>query len=316
MFEFNSLAPPLRYDLEEEFESYEKRMEEMEKTKGKKMEEDDEEYKQDLEKEEEGDDDNEDDEEDDIDDSLGKDLGDMLERCLRKWGIDRVYCITVDNANANDLLVRSLKECLNKWGTSVLREKDLHMCCVAHITNLVVHDGMKLYNNFVESIRACCKWARQSTLRVKTFNETVAFEEIDFKKNVCLDVPHRWNSSYDTLPRAEKYEQAFASNSTNAMPSSSGGQGPDRSNLNHPVGTKPSSENGVGGVVSLKVNRNSNISSCQSELGNKKGMKDTERFRRYLSKVAQEKNEQSELDIYLKDKFKIMENDAQFYDVL
>ncbi|GKV43070.1 hypothetical protein SLEP1_g50410 [Rubroshorea leprosula] len=42
-------------------------MEEMQKTKGKQTEQDDEEYKEDLEEEEK-----EDDEEDDIDDSLGK----------------------------------------------------------------------------------------------------------------------------------------------------------------------------------------------------------------------------------------------------
>ncbi|GLT43765.1 hypothetical protein SLA2020_176960 [Shorea laevis] len=65
-----------------------------------------------------------------------------------------------------------------------------------------------------------------------------------------------------------------------------GGQGPDRNNLNHPVRSKPSGGNGLGGVASLKANRNSNVSSCQSEPGNKKGMKDTERFRRYLSEAA------------------------------
>ncbi|GKV11856.1 hypothetical protein SLEP1_g23075 [Rubroshorea leprosula] len=395
-----------------------------------------------------------------VDSHKGEDLGDMLERCLREWGIDRVYCITVDNASANDVLVST--HC-------------------KHIANLVIHDGMKLYNNSVESVRACCKWVRQSTLRVKTFKDAVAFEEIDFKKNVCLDVPHRWNSSYDMLQRAEKYEQAFArlarqektfrdelnapsapgipdfedwenirrltrflehfylftlkvsgswyctinlllhelceintlinkwesskeddlaavawnmkekfakywgdptkmnkniffavvldpsqkmgylncllgdlysepegkakeygcwieaelrklfdfykteienqnencgSNSTNATSGSSGGQGPDQNNLNHLVGSKQSGGNGLGGVASLRANKNGNVSSCQSEPGNKKGMKDTERFRRYLSEAAQEKNEQSELDIYLKDKLEIMENDAQFYDVL
>ncbi|GKV43068.1 hypothetical protein SLEP1_g50408 [Rubroshorea leprosula] len=94
------------------------------------------------------------------------------------------------------------------------------------------------------------------------------------------------------------------------------GQGPDQNNLNLLVRSKQSGGNGLGGVASLKANRNGNISSCQSEPGNKKWMKDTERFRRYLSEAAQEKNEQSELDIYLKDKLEIMENDAQFYDVL
>ncbi|GKV07140.1 hypothetical protein SLEP1_g18942 [Rubroshorea leprosula] len=114
----------------------------------------------------------------------------------------------------------------------------------------------------------------------------------------------------------ENQNENCGSNSTNATSGSSGGQGPDQNNLNHLVGSKQSGGNGLGGVASLRANRNGNVSSCQSEPGNKKGMKDTERFRRYLSKAAQEKNEQSKLDIYLKDKLEIMENDAQFYDVL
>ncbi|GKV11042.1 hypothetical protein SLEP1_g22330 [Rubroshorea leprosula] len=114
----------------------------------------------------------------------------------------------------------------------------------------------------------------------------------------------------------ENQNENYGSNSANATSSSSGGQGPDRSNLNHLVRFKPSGGNGFGGVASLKANRNSNVSSSQSELGNKKGMKDIERFKRYLSKAAQEKNEQLELDINLKDKLEIMKNDAQFYDVL
>ncbi|GLT28152.1 hypothetical protein SLA2020_031040 [Shorea laevis] len=114
----------------------------------------------------------------------------------------------------------------------------------------------------------------------------------------------------------ENQNENRGSNSTNATSGSSGGQGPDRNNLNHPIRSKPSGENGLGGVANFKANRNSNVSSCHSEPGNKKGMKDTKRFRRYLSKVAQEKNEQLELDIYLKDKLEIMENDAQFYNVL
>ncbi|GKV07474.1 hypothetical protein SLEP1_g19249 [Rubroshorea leprosula] len=77
----------------------------------------------------------------------------------------------------------------------------------------------------------------------------------------------------------ENQNKNCGSNSTNATSSSSGGQGPNRSNLNHPIRSKPSSENGVGGVASLKAYRNSNVSSYQSEPGNKKWVKDTKRFK-------------------------------------
>lgn len=50
----------------------------------------------------------------------GHDLADYVEGCLREWGIDMVYSITLDNASSNDVMVRELKGTFNRWGTSVL----------------------------------------------------------------------------------------------------------------------------------------------------------------------------------------------------
>ena len=34
-----------------------------------------------------------------------EDLIDVLENCLREWRIEKVFCITLDNASANDVMI-------------------------------------------------------------------------------------------------------------------------------------------------------------------------------------------------------------------
>ncbi|GKV21610.1 hypothetical protein SLEP1_g31572 [Rubroshorea leprosula] len=103
---------------------------------------------------------------------------DMLERWLREWGIAKVYCVTLVNASANDVLVRHLKGCLQKWGTSILGGKDLHMRCAAHIINFVVNDGFKEMQPSVTTIRGVVRYVRQSPMRQKLFFECAKFEKI------------------------------------------------------------------------------------------------------------------------------------------
>ncbi|GKV05105.1 hypothetical protein SLEP1_g17148 [Rubroshorea leprosula] len=146
-----------------------------------------------------------------VDSHKGDALGDMLERCLREWGIDKVYCVTLDNASANDGLVRHLKGCLQKWGTSILGGQDLHMRCAAHIINLVVNDGFKEMQPSVNAVRAAVRYVRESPMRQKLFFECAKFEKIECEKMLSLDTPTRWNSLYLILEVAEKYELAFGS---------------------------------------------------------------------------------------------------------
>ncbi|GLT51503.1 hypothetical protein SLA2020_249090 [Shorea laevis] len=117
----------------------------------------------------------------------------MLERCVRDWGIDKVYCVTLDNASVNDVLVRHVKGCLQKWRTSTLGGKDLHMRCVAHIINLVVNDGFKEMQPSVTAVRGAVQYVRQSPMRHKLFFE-------------CA----RWNSLYSILEVAENFARRDA----------------------------------------------------------------------------------------------------------
>ncbi|GKV24678.1 hypothetical protein SLEP1_g34262 [Rubroshorea leprosula] len=146
-----------------------------------------------------------------VDSHKGDELGDLLVRCLKDWGLEKIYALTADNASANDGLVRVLKDAVNKWGTAILGGKDIHMRCADHIINLVVGKGTKEkeMNKSVTAIRAAVKYIRQSPMRLKRFKEACEWAEIESKKLLCLDVLTRWNSLYLMLDTVERFEKAF-----------------------------------------------------------------------------------------------------------
>ncbi|KNA11902.1 hypothetical protein SOVF_130440 [Spinacia oleracea] len=139
----------------------------------------------------------------------GEEIGKQVEKCLLDWGIDQIFCITVDNASSNDTVVGYIKRKMNGWKTGVLKGRFLHMRCVAHIINLVVSDGMKTVNDSIIRVRQAVRFIKQSPARLQRFKKCVEDEKIMSKKLLCLDVPTRWNSTYLMLSAALDLESAF-----------------------------------------------------------------------------------------------------------
>ncbi|KAG8633913.1 hypothetical protein MANES_18G145766v8 [Manihot esculenta] len=139
----------------------------------------------------------------------GDDIGMAIESCLLNWGNKRVFTVTVDNASSNDVAISYLKKKINAWGFSILNCKYLHMRCIAHITNLVVVDGMKDGLTPIKKVRDAVRYIRQSPARLQRFKAYCEIEGIQSKSSLCLDVSTRWNSTYLMLSSALKFENAF-----------------------------------------------------------------------------------------------------------
>nr|XP_016512348.1 PREDICTED: zinc finger BED domain-containing protein RICESLEEPER 2-like [Nicotiana tabacum] len=131
-------------------------------------------------------------------------------RCLREWGINKIFTVTVDNASSNDVTVKELSKQLTKMGTNLMNGNHLHVRCMAHIMNLVVQDGLKESSVSIERVRHAVRYVRQSPARLKRFQECFDDEQLNCKKTLCLDVPTRWNSTYLMLRRAVEFESAFS----------------------------------------------------------------------------------------------------------
>ena len=67
----------------------------------------------------------------------GDAIGRAVESCLLKWGIDRLFTITVDNASSNDMAIDYVKKKTKERDSSILGDEFMHMCCCAHILNLI-----------------------------------------------------------------------------------------------------------------------------------------------------------------------------------
>ncbi|XP_031101973.1 zinc finger BED domain-containing protein RICESLEEPER 2-like [Ipomoea triloba] len=139
----------------------------------------------------------------------GEDIGKAIEKCLRDWGLDNVFTITVDNASSNDVATGYLRKKFNNLGSSILDGKFLHMRCIAHIVNLVVNDALKENNESICRVRGAVRYVRQSPSRLQKFKECIQMEKIQSKALLSLDVCTRWNSTYLMLDSAQKFERAF-----------------------------------------------------------------------------------------------------------
>ncbi|KAM3382403.1 hypothetical protein P3S68_007977 [Capsicum galapagoense] len=177
----------------------------------------------------------------------GEDMANEISKCLRDWGIDKIFTITVNNASSNNVTVKELAKTFTKWETNFMNGEQLHVKCMSHIINLIVQDGLKVTSMSIERVRKAVKYIRQSPARCKRFQEccedvdinmpsmsiervrkTVKYirqsparckrfqeccEDVDInsKKSLCLDVSTRWNSTYLMLNRTIECENGFLS---------------------------------------------------------------------------------------------------------
>ncbi|CAN0885163.1 Putative AC transposase [Linum grandiflorum] len=85
------------------------------------------------------------------------------------------------------------------------------MRCIAHITNLIVGDGLEEVAISVRRVCEAVRYVRSSPARWAQFKECVSLQKIQSKKLVCLDVATRWNSTYLMLEVAVAFENSFVS---------------------------------------------------------------------------------------------------------
>jgi hypothetical protein len=129
---------------------------------------------------------------------------------LAEWGLEKVTCVTVDNASSNDSGVSYLRRIMNIAKTSIVEGKFLHMRCAAHIVNLIVQDGLKLVDISVKRVRAAVRYIKNSTSRLAKFKEIAEEEKVETKAFLNLDICTRWNSTYLMLKATISYENVFA----------------------------------------------------------------------------------------------------------
>ena len=144
-----------------------------------------------------------------VDDHKGETVGRKIELCLRAWGIDSMFTLTVDNASSNGGTIKFLETVTKDWKGTVLEHQFLHMRCCAHILNLIVVEGLKERESSISKVRDAVRYVKSSPNRFQTFKNYVKTLGIESKSLLCLDLPTRWNSTYVMLESAVKFEKVF-----------------------------------------------------------------------------------------------------------
>ncbi|XP_056855214.1 zinc finger BED domain-containing protein RICESLEEPER 2-like [Raphanus sativus] len=145
-----------------------------------------------------------------VTDHKGSTISKVLLDCLADWGIQKVFCVTFDNATANSSALRKFQSefSLVSEEALVLDGEMMHMRCCAHIINLIVKDGMADADESVKAVRNAVVYVRASGNRLSSFEQKVDAGKLT-RGSLPLDVSTRWNSTYLMLITAMKYRVAF-----------------------------------------------------------------------------------------------------------
>ena len=106
-----------------------------------------------------------------ITDHKGQTISTVLLDCLAEWGIEKIFCITVDNATANTSALRKFQSRFSLLSDEafVMNGEFVHMRCAAHIINLIVKGGLAEVDSNVAAIRNAVGYVRSSTSRLRSF---------------------------------------------------------------------------------------------------------------------------------------------------
>uniref|UniRef100_A0A803MP57 Transposase n=1 Tax=Chenopodium quinoa TaxID=63459 RepID=A0A803MP57_CHEQI len=87
---------------------------------------------------------------------------------------NKISSIVVDNYSTNDAMMKILLENFDKKSL-MLGSDFLHMCCSAHILNLVVQDGLDVIKSCIEEVRECVSFWMSTPKRIEKFEEACRF---------------------------------------------------------------------------------------------------------------------------------------------
>jgi hypothetical protein len=118
-----------------------------------------------------------------------------------------LFTVTLDNASVNNKTMKNMRDVLGiKMFFSGVH---LHVRCSSHALNIMVQTGLKVSPNAVERMGTLSRSVTSTPSRLQIFNSIVQTLGPRSKSGLILDVPHRWNATYNMLNEALNYKVAL-----------------------------------------------------------------------------------------------------------
>jgi hypothetical protein len=83
------------------------------------------------------------------------------------------------------------------------------MCCVAHIINLIVKDGINVMDKGIKRVGDSVGFLSATPKRHEHFESIAAQMNIKYEKRIALDCKIRWNSVHLMLSTILEYQIFF-----------------------------------------------------------------------------------------------------------
>ena len=108
--------------------------------------------------------------------------------------------ITFDNASANTSAINMFKDHM----CPIMQGRLFHGCCVCHIINLIIQDGLSRINDQISKIREAVVYCTETHTRVQAFLSLCKTNRLNPSK-LQTDIKTRWNSTYLMIDSCKKY---------------------------------------------------------------------------------------------------------------
>ncbi|CAN0891230.1 Zinc finger BED domain-containing protein RICESLEEPER 1 [Linum grandiflorum] len=137
-------------------------------------------------------------------------LSEVIIKCLLEWGIEcKLFAMTFDDCLTDDDIVEMIKNGISQSRPFFSNGQLFDIRSVSHVVNLMVQDAIEALCEVNQKIRESFRYVKSSREIQIKFNEFVQQLGIDCTKNLALDSPARWSSTYYMVETAVHYKDAF-----------------------------------------------------------------------------------------------------------
>ncbi|KAL5784089.1 hypothetical protein ACOSQ2_006481 [Xanthoceras sorbifolium] len=129
---------------------------------------------------------------------------------LLDWNIDKkLCCVTAQNMEEEDKIVREMKLWLTYQDSVPLRGKVTHCGCFIHIVNLLVDEGLLEVKDVFEKIMVCNSYIFSTPENDRKFRIAVEYVKFDGKEVISEEVPKNSTCSIELLEKVLRFREAF-----------------------------------------------------------------------------------------------------------